>query len=149
MEQSVAYDRLSRVARCFSMRDVRICLYSWQLQAQELAKLNVLKRRADELEEENDRMQRWLQSTDKLQAEKAIREALAEGRREASEQDADCRVQQLTTEIKRIKEESARVIAENARRHSAEQSLKGENETLRYSKIFRHFPLSPLSVALL
>jgi hypothetical protein len=94
-------------------------------------------------------MQRWLQSTDKLQAEKAIREALAEGRREASEQDADCRVQQLTTEIKRIKEESARVIAENARRHSAEQSLKGENETLRYSKIFRHFPLSPLSVALL
>jgi hypothetical protein len=132
MEQSVAYDRLSRVARCFSMRDVRICLYSWQLQAQELAKLNVLKRRADELEEENDRMHRWLQSTDKLQAEKAIREALEKGTREANEQDADSRVQQVTAEIKRIKEENARVIAENER---TEQRLTGENEMLRYRKI--------------
>jgi len=148
MEQSVAYDRLSRVARCFSMRDVRICLYSWQLQAQELAKLNVLKRRADELEEEKGRMQRWLQSTDKLQAEKAIREALEKGTREANEQDADNRVQQVTAEIKRIKEENARVIAENARRHSGEQRLTGENEMLRYRKIFRNFPLFPLSVAL-
>ena len=134
IEPNAAYSRLSRVAGCWSHRNVRICFYSWQLQVRELARSKVWERRAGELEQANDRMQRWLESNDKLQADKEMREAREKAARESNATDADSRVLQLTEEIQRIREESAKVIGENARRHAAERSLREENEMLRFCK---------------